>query len=82
MEASVILKGEGKGLWKEVALLIGLWGRELVKWDDWLDLGVKLSGKGQWRLERALPSSSFVHGQDVVLEGCEGSGRAGKKWEG
>lgn len=47
-----------------------------------LDLGVKLSGKGQWRLERALPSSSFVHGQDVVLEGCEGSGRAGKKWEG
>jgi hypothetical protein len=34
MEASVILKGEGKGLWKEVALLIGLWGRELVKWDD------------------------------------------------
>ena len=46
------------------------------------DLGVKLSGKGQWRLERALPSSSFVHGQDVVLEGCEGSGRAGKKWEG
>lgn len=32
--------------------------------------------------KRALLSSSFVPGQDVVLEGFEGSGRAGEKWEG
>lgn len=46
-----------------------------------LDLGVKLSSKGQWRLKGPC-CSSFVQGQDVVLEGFEGSGRAGEKWEG
>lgn len=47
-----------------------------------LDLRGEVERQRTMEAERALLSSSFVHGQDVVPEGFKGSGRAGKKWEG